>query len=189
MPARKERAENQTFRELVASQGLLIIALIGIVLCDSNIFAKEKSISGTWTLTVEQHFGLKLVLEQKNTVVTGTLDWPHGDPIKLVGALKGDTLTFAGDSRARISPCTSIRRERSRRTARWPGRSQRGSSISTKRTRSSESTIRRFHGQPSGGARDRPLRPLGGRALDDFVKASIRGVSKRITWAGAKRAR
>jgi hypothetical protein len=77
---------------------LLTIALIGIVAGASNILAKEKSISGTWTLTVEQHFGLKLVLEQKNTTVTGTLDWPHGDPIKLVGAFKGDMLTFAGDS-------------------------------------------------------------------------------------------
>jgi len=76
----------------------LAIALIGVVLCNSSIFAKAKSISGTWTLTIEQQFGLKLVFEQKNTVVTGTLDWPHGDPIKLVGALKADTLTFAGDS-------------------------------------------------------------------------------------------
>lgn len=76
----------------------LAIALISVIVCDSSIFAKEKSIAGTWTLTVEQHFGLKLVLEQKNTVVTGTLDWPHGDPIKLAGALKGDALTFAGDS-------------------------------------------------------------------------------------------
>ena len=76
----------------------LAIALIGVVLCTSSIFAKEKSIAGTWTLTVEQRFGLKLVLEQKNKVVTGRLDWPHGDPIKLAGALKGDTLTFTGDS-------------------------------------------------------------------------------------------
>ena len=77
---------------------LLAIAVVGIVLGGSAIFAKEKSIAGTWTLTVEQHFGLRLVLQQKNTTVTGTLDWPHGDPIKLVGALKGNTLTFAGDS-------------------------------------------------------------------------------------------
>jgi hypothetical protein len=76
----------------------LTIALIGIVVAASSVFAKEKSIGGTWTLTVEQHFGLKLVLEQKNTTVTGTLDWPHGDPIKLVGAIKRDMLTFAGDS-------------------------------------------------------------------------------------------
>jgi hypothetical protein len=41
---------------------------------------------------------LKLELEQKNKNVTGTLDWPHGDPIKLTGALIGDTLTFSGDS-------------------------------------------------------------------------------------------
>jgi hypothetical protein len=31
--------------------------------------------------------------------------------------------------------------------------------------------------RPAWGARDRPLRPLGGWAFDDFVKASIRGVS------------
>lgn len=59
--------------------------------------AKEKSIAGTWTLSVE-HLGLKLVFAQKNQKVTGTLDWPHGDPIKLLGAMSGDTLTFSGDS-------------------------------------------------------------------------------------------
>ena len=59
--------------------------------------AKEQSVTGTWTLTVE-HFGLKLELAQKKNAVTGTLDWPHGDPIKLTGAFTGDTLTFAGDS-------------------------------------------------------------------------------------------
>ena len=59
--------------------------------------AKGKSVTGTWTLTVE-HFGLKLDLLQKRNTVTGTLDWPHGDPIKLTGGLTGDTLTFAGDS-------------------------------------------------------------------------------------------
>ena len=59
--------------------------------------AKGKSVTGTWTLTVE-HFGLKLQLLQKKDSVTGTLDWPHGDPIKLPGAFTRDTLTFAGDS-------------------------------------------------------------------------------------------
>jgi len=63
----------------------------------TSINAKEKSIAGTWTLSVE-HLGLKLVLAQKKTAVTGTLDWPHGDPIKLSGAITGDTLTFSGDS-------------------------------------------------------------------------------------------
>jgi len=77
---------------------ILAVVIFGVALGAANVLAKEKSIGGTWTLTVEQHLGLKLVLVQKNTVVTGTLDWPHGDPIKLVGALKGDTLTFAGDS-------------------------------------------------------------------------------------------
>ena len=62
-----------------------------------SLDAKEKSIAGTWTLSVE-HFGLKLVFEQKKKEITGTLDWPHGDPIKLAGILAGDTLTFSGDS-------------------------------------------------------------------------------------------
>jgi len=62
-----------------------------------SVDAKGKSVAGTWTLTVE-HFGLKLQLAQKKNAVTGTLDWPHGDPIKLAGALTGDTLTFGGDS-------------------------------------------------------------------------------------------
>jgi hypothetical protein len=59
--------------------------------------ARERSVAGTWTLTVE-HFGLKLELAQKKNAVTGTLDWPHGDPIKLTGAFSGNTLTFGGDS-------------------------------------------------------------------------------------------
>ena len=79
-------------------KALLAFALIGIVSGANHVLAKDKSVEGTWTLTVEQRFGLKLVLAQTHTTVTGTLDWPHGDPIKLAGALKGDTLTFTGDS-------------------------------------------------------------------------------------------
>ena len=59
--------------------------------------AKGKSVTGTWTLTVE-HVGMKLTLRQKKNTITGTLDWPHGDPIKLTGGFSGDTLTFVGDS-------------------------------------------------------------------------------------------
>ena len=74
------------------------MAVVGVVLGAGAVIAKEKSIAGTWTLTVEHQFGLKLVLEQKVAVVTGTLFWPHGDPIKLLGAFNGDKLTFTGDS-------------------------------------------------------------------------------------------
>ena len=52
---------------------------------------------GIWTLTVE-HFGVKLTLRQDKNTISGTLDWPHGDPIKLTGRFSDDTLTFAGDS-------------------------------------------------------------------------------------------
>jgi hypothetical protein len=62
-----------------------------------SVEAKGKSLTGTWTLTVE-HVGLKLTLQQKKNTITGTLDWPHGDPIKLTGGFTGDTLTFAGNS-------------------------------------------------------------------------------------------
>ena len=46
--------------------------------------AKAKPVTGTWTLTVE-HVGMKLTLLQKKNTITGTLDWPHGDPFKLTG--------------------------------------------------------------------------------------------------------
>ncbi len=78
-------------------------AILALAVCAAtvafaaSVAAKGKSVTGIWTLTVE-HFGLKLQLSQKKDAVTGTLDWPHGDPIKLTGALKGDTLTFTGDS-------------------------------------------------------------------------------------------
>jgi hypothetical protein len=71
--------------------------IASIALVSSTVNARAQSVAGTWTFTVE-HLGLELVLEQKDTHVTGTLDWPHGDPIKLTGALEGNTLTFAGDS-------------------------------------------------------------------------------------------
>ena len=48
-------------------------------------------------LTVE-HFGLKLTLRQEKNTISGTLNWPHGDPVKLTGQFSRDTLTFTGDS-------------------------------------------------------------------------------------------
>ena len=75
----------------------IVAAAVLTALGTHPVDAKGKSVTGTWTLTVE-HFGLKLQLLQKKNTVTGTLDWPHGDPIKLTGAFSGDTLTFAGDS-------------------------------------------------------------------------------------------
>jgi len=62
-----------------------------------SVDAKAKSVTGIWALTVE-HFGLKLTLRQEKNTISGTLDWPHGDPIKLTGRFSGDTLTFAGNS-------------------------------------------------------------------------------------------
>ena len=80
-------------KSTIIAAAVIAVAALGA----GSVDAKEKSVTGSWTLTVE-HFGLKLELVQKKNAVTGTLDWPHGDPIKLTGAFTGDTLTFAGDS-------------------------------------------------------------------------------------------
>ena len=74
-----------------------LAALVIATLAVASLNAQEASIAGTWTFSVE-HIGVKLVLEQKKAAVTGTLDWPHGDPIKLTGAFAGDTLTLFGDT-------------------------------------------------------------------------------------------
>ena len=76
---------------------LILVVVVITTLAVDSLEAKEASIAGTWTFAIE-HIGLKFVLEQKKDAVTGTLDWPHGDPIKLTGAFTGDTLTFFGDS-------------------------------------------------------------------------------------------
>src|SRR6187431_1492931 len=76
---------------------LAVLAVAGAALAAGSIEAKTESIAGAWTFSVE-HLGLKLVLEQKKSAVTGTLDWPHGDPIKLTGMFADDTLVLSGDS-------------------------------------------------------------------------------------------
>ena len=80
-------------KSTIIAAAVIAVAALGA----GSVDAKDKSVTGSWTLMVE-HFGLKLELAQKKNAVTGTLDWPHGDPIKLTGAFTGDTLTFAGDS-------------------------------------------------------------------------------------------
>ena len=75
----------------------LAVLVLGATLAVGSVEAKQESIAGAWTFSVE-HIGLKLVLEQKKSAITGTLDWPHGDPVKLTGLFAGDTLVFSGDS-------------------------------------------------------------------------------------------
>ena len=74
------------------------VAVLGVMCSTDAVSAKGKSLTGIWTMTVEQHLGLRLELAQDKNALAGRLDWPHGDPIKLVGAVKGDTVTFSGDS-------------------------------------------------------------------------------------------
>src|SRR5690242_10918173 len=74
-----------------------VLVIAGAALAAGSVEGKQESIAGTWTFSVE-HIALKLVLEQKKSAVTGTLDWPHGDPIKLTGMFADDTLALSGDS-------------------------------------------------------------------------------------------
>ena len=76
---------------------LAVLFVAGATLAVGPVAAQPESIAGDWTFTVE-HFGLKLTLEQKKSTVTGLLDWPHGDPIKLTGVFADDTLVLSGDS-------------------------------------------------------------------------------------------
>ena len=76
---------------------LAVLFVAGATLAVGPVAAQQESIAGDWTFTVE-HFGLKLTLEQKKSTVTGLLDWPHGDPIKLTGVFADDTLVLSGDS-------------------------------------------------------------------------------------------
>jgi hypothetical protein len=75
----------------------VIAVLAVVVLAGGLVHAQGESIAGTWTFSVEQ-IRVALVLEQKKSAVTGTLDWPHGDPITLTGAFADGTLIFSGDS-------------------------------------------------------------------------------------------
>src|SRR5262245_48008178 len=75
---------------------ILGVVVIGL-LSSGALKAKEPSITGTWTLTVER-IGVRLVLEQRGTVVTGTLDWPHGEPITLTGTFTEGRLVFHGNA-------------------------------------------------------------------------------------------
>jgi hypothetical protein len=73
----------------------LVLALAA--LATGSVHAKQESIAGTWTFSVE-HIGLKLVLAQTKSTVTGTLDWPHGDPVKLTGTSDGENFDIHIDA-------------------------------------------------------------------------------------------
>ena len=74
---------------------LAVLAFVAALAVGAD--AQQPSITGDWTFSVE-HIGLKLSFEEKNSAVTGTLDWPHGDPVKLTGLFANDTLILSGDS-------------------------------------------------------------------------------------------
>lgn len=76
---------------------LIVIAFAVAALATSPADAKQKSIAGNWTLSIES-LPMRFVLAQKGRAVTGTLDYPHGAPFQLTGAFADGTLTFSGGS-------------------------------------------------------------------------------------------
>src|SRR5688500_6124322 len=84
-------------KEQEMKQLKVAILVLGFAVAVGSTEAKQLSIDGAWTFSIE-HIRLKLVLEEKGSVITGTLDWPHGDPLTLTGLLAGDRLVLSGDS-------------------------------------------------------------------------------------------
>jgi hypothetical protein len=73
------------------------IAVTLVSLTTGSVEAKQKTVAGDWTLTIEG-LPLHLVLAQKREAVTGTMDYPHGSPFQLKGTLKAGVLTLSADS-------------------------------------------------------------------------------------------
>src|ERR1041385_2285488 len=57
--------------------------------------SKEKSVSGTWTMSAEGYV-LTLIVAQSGTKVSGTLEGPHG-PMPVTGKFAKGRLTFSAD--------------------------------------------------------------------------------------------
>jgi hypothetical protein len=76
---------------------LAALVVASAAAASATIVGKQESLAGAWTLSVER-LGLKLMLEQKKSGITGTLDWPHGDPVKLTGMFADGTLVLSGNS-------------------------------------------------------------------------------------------
>ena len=74
-----------------------VVTFVVAALAAGPVDAKQKSVSGNWTLTIEG-LPMRFVLAQKRSAVTGSLDYPHGAPFQLTGAFKNGTLTFSGGS-------------------------------------------------------------------------------------------
>jgi hypothetical protein len=77
---------------------LTAIVLVAIAGSAVTVDARPKGVAGMWTLTAAEKFPLRLVLSQKGRAVTGTLDYPHGAPFRLLGAFTNGVLTFSGES-------------------------------------------------------------------------------------------
>ena len=74
---------------------LFIVAIMAMTA--SSIEAKEKSVAGGWTVSVQQ-MSLHLVLMQKGKNITGTLENPHGGWIPITGEFARGEIKFRGKS-------------------------------------------------------------------------------------------
>jgi hypothetical protein len=85
--------KEQRMRRVFAS----VVMVVVMATTASSLYASQKSVAGTWTMSAEQ-LSLRLVLAQKGKIVTGTLQNPHGGVIPLKGEFAGGQLTFSGSS-------------------------------------------------------------------------------------------
>src|SRR4051812_33936057 len=68
--------------------------LMTLVASETFAYAKEKGVSGSWTMEAEGYV-LTLVLAQSDTKISGTLEGPHG-PMPLKGQFIKGRITFSG---------------------------------------------------------------------------------------------
>lgn len=69
-------------------------AIMTLAASEISVYAKEKGVSGTWTLSAEGYV-LQLVLVQSGTNISGRLEGPHG-PMPLKGRFAKGRITFSG---------------------------------------------------------------------------------------------
>src|SRR5262245_23466842 len=70
------------------------LALVVMLAASASAHAQQKSIAGTWTMSIEG-MTLSMALEQTGKKIEGTLESPHG-LIRVKGEFDGRMLTLAG---------------------------------------------------------------------------------------------
>ena len=81
-------------KSLVKQLAVGCVVVMALAATETPAYAKEKGVAGSWTLSAEGYV-LKLVLVQRGTKISGTLEGTHG-PMPLKGTFVKGRITFSG---------------------------------------------------------------------------------------------